>query len=232
MTLGSVGDIRPFVALGVALRAAGHDARIASHESYAPLYAEHGIELHGLPGDPDALLETGVGQSLLGAGRDPLRNLRDLARIAEELLDRLLVECLAACRGADLVICNATALVVGGLPARARISVPVAGGFLQPVHPTSEFASVLLPGWPFERLPGRGLYNALSHRLVQQLTWQLIRRRVNRLRERELGLTPLPFRGPYGELRRPGWLWLYGYSPSLLPRPQGWPASARVTGYW
>ena len=27
-------------------------------------------------------------------------------------------------------------------------------------------------------------------------------------------------------------LWLYGYSPALLPRPRDWPASAHVTGYW
>jgi UDP:flavonoid glycosyltransferase YjiC (YdhE family) len=47
-----------------------------------------------------------------------------------------------------------------------------------------------------------------------------------------LGLPPVRFWGNVGVVRRPGEVILYGYSPSLLPRPTDLGAGHHVTGYW
>ena len=46
IALGSRGDVQPYVALGVGLKAAGHSVRLVTHENFAPLAAAHGLEAH------------------------------------------------------------------------------------------------------------------------------------------------------------------------------------------
>ncbi|MGD8486970.1 MAG: glycosyltransferase [Chloroflexota bacterium] len=230
-TVGSLGDVRPIVALGAALVDAGHDVRLATHAAYADLARRYGLEHHALPAEPDELLDSDTGQALLGSGRSSLLALRHFARLGDDYIDGIMAESTAASRGADLILSSAAALLVGGLHAGEQLGIPTAGALLQPLHRTREFASFLFPAWTRARLPGRSSYNRLSHAAVQQLAWQLVRRRVDRARRR-LGLGPVPRLGPTHELDRADRLWLYGYSPALLPRPADWPASAHVTGYW
>ena len=74
-------------------------------------------------------------------------------------------------------------------------------------------------------------YNRLSYPLSQQLLWQLLRGPVNETL-REAGLSPFPFRGPFGELRRAREPVLNGWSRHVLPRPPDWDPWLEVTGYW
>lgn len=231
ITMGTPGDVRPFVALGGALVAAGHQARLATFEVYRDLALGHGLEFHALPGAVEALLSSGSGQSLLGAGGSPLRNLRHYSRLAGELLDGFVTGSERASQDADLIIASAPGLLAGGLHAAESLGIPFAGASLQPLHATADFASVLFPPWPSGRVPGRSIYNRLSHVALPQLAWQLARRRLDRARRRQLGLGALPRRFPV-RLLREGQLWLYGYSPALLPRPRDWPRDVHVTGYW
>lgn len=206
--------------------------RIATHAAYRDLARRHGLGFHQLPGEPDELLSSDPGQSLLGAGRSPLRNLRHYARIGDEFLDAFVAGSVAASRDADLVIGSIAGFVVGGMHASEKLGIPIVGAFLQPLHPTREFASVLFPQWPWAQELGRRTYNRVSHVALQQLAWQLVRRRIDRARREQLGLGPMSRRGPSREFRRADRLWLYGYSPGLLPKPRDWPTNAHVTGYW
>ena len=43
IAIGSMGDVRPYVALGAGLRAAGHDVRIITHPAFESLVREHGL---------------------------------------------------------------------------------------------------------------------------------------------------------------------------------------------
>lgn len=230
-TVGSLGDVRPFVALGAALVDAGHTVRLATHAAYADLARRYGLEHHPLPAEPDELLSSDAGQALLGSGRSALRALRHFERIGDDYIDGIMVESTAASRAADLILSSTAALLVGALHAGEKLGIPIAGALLQPLHRTEEFASVLFPEWTLPRAPGRSTYNRLSHAAVQHLAWQLVRRRVDRSRS-GLGLGPVSRLGPSRELDRADRLWLYGYSPALLPRPRDWPASVHVTGYW
>ena len=82
------------------------------------------------------------------------------------------------------------------------------------------------------RAPKRGpLLNRLLWSLTEQVVWQLLRHDDTELR-RQLGLRPLPLRGPGQRQGRTAMPVFYSYSPAVLPRPVDWPARMHVTGYW
>ena len=58
IALGSRGDVQPYVALGVGLKAAGHVVRLVTHENFAPLAAAHGLEARPVRGDVQAVAES------------------------------------------------------------------------------------------------------------------------------------------------------------------------------
>jgi sterol 3beta-glucosyltransferase len=51
LTVGSRGDVQPYVALGVGLRAAGHEVRLATHEPFREFVSTHGLEFAPLGAD-------------------------------------------------------------------------------------------------------------------------------------------------------------------------------------
>ncbi|OGE54296.1 hypothetical protein PENARI_c006G11403 [Penicillium arizonense] len=54
--VGSRGDIQPFVALGVALKRAGHRVRVATHETFRSFVQDVDLEFFNIGGDPKRLM--------------------------------------------------------------------------------------------------------------------------------------------------------------------------------
>ena len=54
--VGSRGDIQPFVALGLELKAAGHCVRIATHSTFQRFVESAGLEFFSIGGDPAELM--------------------------------------------------------------------------------------------------------------------------------------------------------------------------------
>ena len=57
-TLGSRGDVQPYIALGKALRRSGHDVTLSSGAGFEDLIAAHGLASVPTPIDVRELLET------------------------------------------------------------------------------------------------------------------------------------------------------------------------------
>lgn len=55
-TVGSRGDIQPFIALGIALKQAGHRVRVATHEEFRSSVQDVGLEFFNVGGDPRKLM--------------------------------------------------------------------------------------------------------------------------------------------------------------------------------
>jgi UDP:flavonoid glycosyltransferase YjiC (YdhE family) len=109
-----------------------------------------------------------------------------------------------------------------------RRGVPACAALLQPLEPTGAFPSIFTPGG--RSLGARG--NRFTHRMVEHVSWQTVRPRVNRVCRQRLGMDPMAWLGPLRRIRTLGMPVLYGYSPAVLPRPDDWPANVHVTGYW
>jgi sterol 3beta-glucosyltransferase len=96
-----------------------------------------------------------------------------------------------------------------------------------PLTPTRSFPAAGAPPWPLG-----GAYNLATHLIAEQLGWQPFRRQLNQWRRQTLGLAPVGLLGPGRRQRRRRQPVLYGFSPSVLPKPPDWGRHLHVTGYW
>ncbi|MEU9131249.1 glycosyltransferase [Kitasatospora sp. NPDC048540] len=223
-TAGSRGDVSPFLGLGSRLTAAGFTVALATHTAFEGQVRSAGLEFRPLPVDPRAELASEHGQRLLRAGNGPATVGR-LIRMARRFMPELASGVLDAIRqGTDLVLLSAPTAPLGQVAAEAH-GVPSAGLYLQPLRPTRAFPPVV--GGSARSLGRRG--NLLAGRAADLAVDRLYAPTVRTLRA-HLGLPPLP-RGP-GRRAREDWPVFHGFSPSVVPRPADWTASARISGYW
>jgi UDP:flavonoid glycosyltransferase YjiC (YdhE family) len=227
LTLGSRGDIVPYLALGRRLRAAGHAVRVVTHANFAPLAADYGLDFHPIRLDVKSLVASHEGQQLLGAGQNVLRQAaaikRTFVRLSDETARDLLDPTL---RVTDAVLCQLPGALYGADLAEAA-GVPLIQLAVMPLERTRQWPHLACPAW-LGRLPG---FTHLSYPLVEQLVWQMFRPSINRFRRR-LGLRPQGMRGYFRQLGARGVPVLNAFSPLVVPRPPDWPAHIHQTGYW
>ncbi|WP_225997522.1 glycosyltransferase [Myceligenerans pegani] len=230
-TVGSRGDVQPYVALGQGLRAAGHDVTVATCERFGPLVTGHGLSYGRLSDDFLKLVDSQEGHAALedstnvfGAVRTNLR----LARQAGPINRGLMSDVWDVARQVrpDVVVYHPKALAAPhaaealGVPAVLAIPVPVS-------VPTGDFPVVGMP-----RLPLGPGYNRATYRLVAA-GFAGYDRMVNAFRRDTLGLRTRKGAAmmAHDAAGRPIPV-LHGISPAVVPVPADWPAHAEMTGYW
>ncbi len=230
ITLGSEGDVRPFIALGLGLQAAGHDVLLVTHAAFEPLILSRGLACSPVGNDPRDVLENEAGQSWLDAGDNALRFFRQFSRIAQSLIQQYMLDCWNACQGADAIVFSTIGLAVG-YPIAEKLGVPFSMAAPYPLTPTRAFRSPYFPAVPASLLFS-GYYNHLTHVLSMQIFWQLLRPVVNKARREVLDLPSLSLNWPLSEIQRGRMTLLYCYSPSIVPPAPDWSNRNHVTGYW
>ncbi|MGW6056975.1 glycosyltransferase [Streptomyces sp. NPDC055189] len=207
---GSYGDVAPYTGLGARLHEAGHDVALATQESFAPLVRGAGLTFRPLPAD------TSAG----GGGKRQL--MRTAAAFVRELGSGLVD---AAEPGADVLLLSTTTAPLGWQLAEA-MDVPSLGVYLQPTHPTREFAPVMSGG---RSLGGPG--NRALGRFSLRMADRVYAEAVADLRAR-LSLPPTG-RGAVRRRRdEAGWPVLHGFSTAVVPRPGDWRDGLDVVGNW
>lgn len=221
---GTRGDVQPYLALGMGLRDAGFNVRIATHAKFAMLVAPTGLTFARLDDNPSDLFARPGGEDALRFDwRHPLRHLRaTLAywRDAHPMFARLLVSAWRAAQGSSVLIIGLPTL--WGEHIAKALRIPYIRALLQPITPTREFPSPLMP---FTFSFG-ATYNRLTHQLVAQTMWLAWRGAINRWRRETLRLQPAPIFHRTGNAPT-----LYGFSAHVVPRPSDW-SSEQITGYW
>lgn len=228
--LGSQGDVRPYIALGIGLRRAGFQVRIATHEEFLPLIEGRGIEFALVRSNPRDLLKEDRAHSMLASGENVVRFLRHFTKLLEPFFVEMSRDCRAAGEGTDGVVMSNIGIIAGFHQIAEAQGIPYCTGLLQPVTPTAAFPSSFVPELP-AWAPGRGWYNRWSHHVFIALFWHFFRGVVP-IVQRELGLPPVPLREVARRAAQAREPVLYGYSPRVIPRPDDWPSHIHVTGYW
>lgn len=221
-TVGTQGDVQPYVALGKALLAHGYSVVIGASSDFEPLVTSHGLEFRSLGASIQAFLsqtrfENAMSQSLLINGpallRDGQRIVDTAARLSWEMA-----------QGADCIIGNMNTSFV--IDIAEALKIPVVMSALQPLNATSEFPLCMYYGPTFGPALNRLSYTTMS---VQQIYYNLPR---NRLRRELMGLESRKRGGFFKDTQGYSLPTLYAYSSLLSPRPRDWPRSAIVTGFW
>jgi sterol 3beta-glucosyltransferase len=221
LTIGSRGDVQPFVALGVELRDAGHEVTLAAGEGFEAFVSGRGLRFAALDVEFLERLQSSEGKAAL-SGRNFLGTLKQTASMYRRVLDQEL----EASRGAEAVVYHPKAL--GGYHISEALNVP---GFL--AHPIPMFSPTR--AFPNPVLPVADLggpLNRSSYGAFLRLSTAPFHRTINRWREETLGLPPRRLLASELELRGEPVRKLIGCSPHVVPPPADWDRSTTMTGYW
>lgn len=218
VTMGTYGDVVPYLGLGQRLTAAGHVVTVATVARFAETVTSAGLAFHELPAaDPREVAASAQGRS---AARGGLRGMLSATRTAAEIMRRPVPAMISAIAASDIVLSTSTSLLAA--PIAEAHKRPLAALALQPVVPTRTHGPALLGGrnlgpWLNKAVP------ALFTRLGMRAFAGLIR---DVRAELDLPATPAPgYRDDQLTL-------LHGISPTVYPRPSDWRPGADVVGYW
>lgn len=225
-TLGSRGDIQPFIPLALGLQRAGFSIRFASSEVFRTSIEGHSLEFFPISIDPRSTMTSEAGQAWLSSGRNPVAATVQMWRALTQVDNTpAFNDALNACRGSDAIIYSfmgATAYHVA-----EKLEVPSIFTLIQPFTRSRLTPSMIMPA-----LPLGGGYNLLTHHLSELAIWTIAKRMINSWRVDTLGLPTVPWHGPFNHLYQNKMPYLYGFSPSVVPKPADWPDWHHISGYW
>ncbi len=219
-TLGTRGDVQPYIALARGLSERGHDVQIAAPVQFEAMVGGHGITFAPLPGEILELIDRPAGKAALassrgfGAGLKLLKHMRPLMR---PLLD---AEWAAVRTFAPDVIVGHPKSLAAPHMAEALGCPYVLASPLPGFTPTSAFPTPLLP---FASL---GPFNRISHALATLGPGLLFGKRIREWRKKAIGVDR---RRSTASLRSGT---IYAYSPKVVPVPPDWGSDVLVSGYW
>ncbi|HVS38464.1 MAG TPA: glycosyltransferase [Gemmataceae bacterium] len=224
-TFGSLGDLHPYLALGLGLKARGHDVIVGTGECYRRKIETLGLGFRAVRPDCAWVEQPEVMRRIA----HPRWGIIRAVRMLMDALHESYADTLEACERADLVVGNmaayATRLVAEktGIPWASAMHIPT--GFFSACDPP------LIPGFP-------GFSKAL--RPLGPLFWGPFGRFVNRTMywaanpwfrlRREIGLPAVPSHNPLTESFSP-LLHLALFSKRLVDKQRDWPQQTLVTGF-
>lgn len=216
LALGTRGDVQPYIALGLGLKRAGYDVSVAATADFVTFIESYGLTAVASKMD----LQSVVRSSEQGGSH------RQSKKARWAFFQMLLDETPTLAQGADTLI-YAPAAVFSAPHVAEKLGIPGIPTALQPyMHPTRDFQAVGMPA-----LDLGGWYNRFSYTLLEWFTGTFIGPKINRWREKVLGLPPNKG-GIFAGVNRDDVTALYGFSPSVMPKPAEWGDNVHVTGYW
>lgn len=217
IAIGSRGDVAPLTGLGVRLQEAGHRVIVVAYAAFADLVTVCGLEFRGLDDHAADLSDV--------APREAAKAMA--AFFAPSGMRALSKDVLAALRDEplDLLMLSPFAELVGH-PLAEALDIPSVGVRLQPLSATADHPPAVLGAW------SAGSYgNKSAARLGEVVIDRVYNKTVNGFRD-ELGLPKASARALRRRRTEAQWPILYGYSPTVLPRPADWRPGIDVVGYW
>ena len=231
LTLGSRGDIEPFIALAKGLATRGHVPSLCAPASFAASIRAHGVDFCDMDDGFVALARSLEGQAAFEDMGQLLGALRTVVRLlpkADALQDLLLEDAWRAAEAVRPEMIVFHPKLPGALDIAEALDVPAVMAPLFPQFvPTSAFPTLGFPDLPLG--PG---YRRATYRLMHAIAAKIGMGPVRRFRSRRGWAKRPAGMGPMTDHRGRAVPILHGFSPLLCPRPADWPASASVTGHW
>src|SRR5512134_1379548 len=112
ITIGSRGDVQPYIALGQGLMNAGHTVRLATHQDFEDFVKSYGLEFWLIRGNPQEMVGSQEMREVLEKGNF-VATWRQMMRDAERAINEWMEDRLAACHGVDLLIAGGVGLTAG-----------------------------------------------------------------------------------------------------------------------
>ena len=223
LTLGSRGDVQPYIALGLWLQRAGFDVTVGTGKNFESFVRAYGLTYGFMDADFLEMMQDPQVRKTLQGRSLPIK----LMRTAFAMLRRIMDDSWAMSQGSDAIIYHPK--VLGGYSIAEKLGVPAFMCVAMPLMtPTGDFPSIWVP-----TAASLGKWgNRQSHRAFLSMMSMPYRRMMNRWRREVLDMPPL---GLFAHEHLPDGQpipALYPFSRHVVPPPADWPESAHVTGYW
>lgn len=222
LAYGTRGDVQPFCGIGLALKARGHQVRVASPTNHVKFVERCGLESAPIHGDSEELLSSPEGQKWMASGNIMLL-MKRLGEAMAEMAPKVERDIEAAIEGAECTVAGVFTYNAARTFAMARRTRAI------PFH--------TYPGMPSRHIP-HGLvttrwlpeiFNPLTAELTVKLGWWANRGILDGHRAR-LGLPPTREEGARLAFREKRTS-IHAWSPALQPRPPDWGENDVVTGF-
>ena len=221
VAFGTWGDVRPGIALGLALKEAGYGVRLIVTEDFAEWVYDTGLDIHLLPVNNFKVMKQ------VSSKTNPLRVMLALHREIAPALLRAGRDLLAVAEDTDGFIVGEWLLGIASGIAEVH-QLKLVNLVTQPGIKTRAMPISTLPALP-DWAPFRESYNLLSYDIAHYLRWFSYVRNVNSLRKTHLNLAPLSLKD---------YLDLFDRTPSItlisrhvIPSPADWPDHHHLTGF-
>lgn len=224
-TFGSLGDLHPYLAIALGLRARGHNVVVATGKCYRDKIEALGLGFAPVRPDSDWVADP----EMMRHYSHPRWGLIRVAQWQLRSLREAYEDTLAAAEGADLLVGNLAAY--SARLAAEKTGVAWASAMHIPLLFASAYDPPVLPGLPGVskklRSLGPGFWGPLSLFLRWGMGW--LARPLHRFRS-EIGLPPAPDLNPLTDGHSPR-LHLALFSKRLADKQPDWPPQTVVTGF-
>lgn len=223
LTLGTRGDIQPFIALGIGLQKRGHQVTICTSRNFEEVIHAYGLQFVSIQADIMKLAQSEEGKQMLGG--NPLRMMKQMRTLVLPMMRQMLEDIWEASQDADAIIYHPK--VFGGYDIAQKRKIPAFTAHPTPlIVPTGAFTNPILP----LTLRNRRL-NQISYQLNQLMILPFIsminkwRHETLRLPARSISKNELCLDGRDIPV-------LYGCSPTVVPYDPKWKDKVCMEGSW
>lgn len=217
LTIGSRGDVQPYIALGKALLKEGHKVKIVTHAEFKGWVESYGIGFDVIAGDPSELMSLMVSHPSINYSF-----IREAKAKFRDWIDDLLNTSWKACQDCDVLIESPSS--IAGIHIAEKLQIPYFRAFTMPWTRTRAYPNAFMV--PDQKLGGA--YNYMTHVAFENGYWRGTCYQVNKWRVQTLGLPKTNL----GAMHQNSVPFLYNMSPVVFPPSVDFPEWVKVTGYW
>ena len=217
LTIGSRGDVQPYIALCKRLLEEGHRPKIATHAEFEGWITKHGIDFATVDGDPAELMRICVENGMF-----TYSFLREASVKFRGWIDELLTSAWKACQDTDILIESPSAMA--GIHIAEALGISYFRAFAMPWTRTRAYPHAFAV--PEHKMGGA--YNYITYVMFDNIFWKATAGQINRWRKKELGLPSTSL----DKLQPNKVPFLYNFSPFVVVPPLDFSDWIRVTGYW
>ena len=226
-TVGSRGDLQPFISLGLGLKNAGYDVLIISAKNEEEFVRNYGLDFYALDVDIQELMEGNSNVQEMTKGNNPLKFITTHLKGSKHLkkiMIRTQWEIWEASQDADLIVFH-PGMPIGYFIAQVGNKKSVLLNPF-PVVATKDYPSIL-----FYTLPKLGkAYNLLTHTIFYKVFWALAKSAIVEF-WKEKGLAKVNFNtSPIQQQIKSGKPVINAYSPLIFEPDAEWGKNIQTVG--
>ena len=224
LAAGTQGDTQPYIALGIELKKAGHNVRIAAFENYEVFIKSHELEFYPIKGDI-TLIASSEGTRSARQADNPLKILLSFNKLKSLAFD-MQMDFFDACAGSEAIVYHPGAAIGYFIAQYLRIPSILATPF--PMAPTKDYPALI-----FYNAPRMGrVFNLMTHKIFEKIMWSAASSPVRQFWKKKFGHAPENFVCPYGKQITKRLPTVISCSNFVFQRPDDWAEHIYNTGYW